>query len=215
MCYEKAISFLLLLMLLYSCQKKHQNVIEIYLTKERIPHKVGVPFDEMPKYIDVDLTDWVFGRYDNYFVSYDTIKKDFIFLGDFEVKKEDLEEEPFITNDEILGFDFEKSNVVVSGKSYYKFSDKRIENLAQFMICINKEPVINGYFLSGMSSAYFDWYAMYYLPYSEKYKDDVIDLYLYFDLRNRSVEIPDFQTTNPEFYQAFQTRNKENKLFEE
>lgn len=56
---------------------------------------------------------------------------------------------------------------------------------------------------------------MYYLPYSEKYKDDVIDLYLYFDFRNRSVEIPDFQTTNPEFYQAFQTRNKENKLFEE
>lgn len=212
---KKLFPYFIFLLILSSCQQKNQDVIEIYLTKERIPHKEGVPFDEMPKYIDIDLTDGFFGRYDDYFVSYDTIKKDFIFLGDFEVKKEDLEEKPFITNDEILGFDFEKSNVVVSGNSYYKFSDKRIGNLAQFVICINKEPVINGYFLSGMSSAYFEWYAMYYLPYSEKYKDDVIDLYLYFDLRNRSVEIPDFQTTNPEFYQAFQTRNKENKLFQQ
>ncbi len=211
---KKLFPYLLFLLVFTSCQKKSQDVIEIYLTKERIPHKVGVPFDEMPKYIDVDLIDGVFGRYDNYFISYDTIKKDFIFLGDFEVKKEDLEEKPFITNDEILGFDFKKSNVVVSGNSYYKFSDKRIGNLAQFVICINKEPVINGYFLSEMSSVYFDWYAMYYLPYSEKYKDDVIDLYLYFDFRNRSIEIPNFQATNPEFYQAFQNRNKENKLFQ-
>lgn len=206
--------YLLLLFVLNSCQKKNQDIIEIYLTKERIPHKVGVPFEEIPKYVDIDLTDFGFGRYDNYFVSYDTIKKDFIYLGEFELKKEDLEDEPFITNDEILGFDFEKSNVIVSGSSYYKFSDKRIRNLSQFVICINKEPVINGYFLSGMSSVYFDWYAMYYLPFSEKYKDDVIDLYLYFDIRNRSIEIPNFKITNPKFYQAFQIRNKENKLFQ-
>src|SRR5690606_18094592 len=114
----------LLLFVLYSCQKKHQDVIEIYLTKERIPHKVGVPFEEIPKYVDIDLTDPVFGRYDHFFVSYDTISKDFVFLGEFDIRRENLEEEPFITNDEILGFDFEKSNVIVSGNSYYKFSDK-------------------------------------------------------------------------------------------
>jgi hypothetical protein len=212
---KKLFPFLLLLISLISCQKKHQDVIEIYLTKERIPHKVGVPFEEIPKYVNIDLTDPVFGRYDHFFVSYDTISKDFVFLGEFDIRRENLKEEPFITNDEILGFDFEKSNVVVSGNSYYKFSDKRIGNLNQFVICINKKPVINGYFLSGMSSAYIDWYAMYYLPYSEKYKDDVIDLYLYFDFRNRSIEIPDFQTTNPEFHQAFQTRNQENNLFQQ
>ena len=196
-----------------SCQKTNQDVIEIYLTKERIPHKVGVPFKEMPKYVDIDLTDPVFGRYDYFFVSYDTIKKDFIYLGEFELKKEDLEDEPFITNDEILGFDFEKSNLILSGKSYEKFSSK-IPPLSQFVVYINNNPTIGGYFLSPMSSAYFENYAIYYFNYTKEYKEDTIELSLVLGKKFEGVEITNFQITNPEFYQAFQTRNQENNLFQ-
>jgi len=211
---KKLFPYLIFLLILSSCQKKNQDVIEIYLTKERIPHKIGIPFHEMSKYIDIDITDNGFGRYDNFFVSYDTIGKDFIFLGEFDIKRENLEEEPFITNDEIIGFDFEKSNLILSGKSYEKFSSE-IPPLSQFIVCINNKPTIGGYLLSPMSSAYLENYAIYYFNYTKEYKKDTIELSLFLGKKFEGVEIPEFKTSNPEFYQVFQTRNKENNIFEE
>ena len=211
---NKVFIYLLFLIVMSSCQKKSQDIIEIYLTKERIPHKVGVPFDEMSKYVDVDLTEGFFGRYDYFFVSYDTINKKPIYLGEFEVKKEDLEEEPFITNDEILGFDFEKSELVINNKATNRIS-KEIKELQQFVVCVNNKPQIKGYFQNVMSSKIFETFNLFYFKSQDELKDENYHLILHSGVAKNEFIIPDFQTTNPEFYNAFQTRNQENNLFQQ
>lgn len=196
-----------------SCQKTNQDVIEIYLTKERIPHKVGVPFKEMPKYVDIDLTDPVFGRYDYFFVSYDTINQRPIYLGEFDVQKEDLEPEPFIKNCEIIGFDFEKSELVINNKATNRISEE-IKELQQFVICVNNKPQIKGYFQNVMSSKIFETFNLFYFKSQENLKDENYHLILHSGIAKNEFIIPNFKSQNPEFHQAFQTRNQENKLFQ-
>ncbi len=46
---NKVFIYLLFLIVMSSCQKKHQDVIEIYLTKERIPNKDGITLEQVNK----------------------------------------------------------------------------------------------------------------------------------------------------------------------
>lgn len=219
---KKLFPFLLLLISLISCQKKHQDVIEIYLTKERIPNNFGITLEEVSqKHFEeqIDSNDYkeLYKIYDKG-ITYDTINKSIIYLGDFSFSLSDLENVPIITNDEIQGFDFKNSQILLKDTAIKKLSD--LNNFHQFVILANNKPILNGYFENHFSSRLINTYFIVYYRNVEnipnfKVTESFNPLYLFQGTGQKGWEYPDFQTTNPEFYQAFQTRNKENKLFGE
>lgn len=119
---KKLFPFLLLLISLISCQKKHQDVIEIYLTKERIPNKVGIPIQEYWTLNKMEQKELEFHPDKFEFMTVDTIQDQLIELGAFNFEIADLEQSPFITNEEILGFDNERAELFFKNQVIAKFS---------------------------------------------------------------------------------------------
>lgn len=219
---KKLFPYFIFLLILSSCQKKNQDVIEIYLTKERIPNKDGITLEQVnKKYFEeqIDSIDYkqLYKIYDKG-ITYDTINKNIIYLGDFNFSISDLEEIPIITNNEIQGFDFKKSQILLKDSAIKKLSD--LSNFHQFVILVNKKPILNGYFENHFSSRLISTYFIVYyrnIQNIPKFKitKNYNSLYLFQGTGQKGWEYPEFQTTNPEFYQTFQTRNQENNLLEE
>ena len=152
--------------LVLSCTKK-EDVIEIYLTKNKIESYNGVPLRVgikdnliLKNVVDFYGTD----------IRVDTITEKLIYMGHFNVQKEDLEEKPFIINSEILGFDFEKSEIHLSKnaeeKIYNTQNDWR-KNTAlrkQFAICYNGAVVLTGYLIPSICSHHSNTYQIWYNP---------------------------------------------------
>lgn len=211
---KKLFPFLLLLISLISCQKKHQDVIEIYLTKERIPNKVGIPIQEYLILNKMEQKELEFHPDKFEFMTVDTIQNQLIELGAFNFEITDLEHFPFITNEEILGFDDERAELFFKNQVIAKFS--KLEYNSQFVLFINKKPIINGYLQTGFSSRRFNetYIGLYTKPNKEKEPDTFSIILLYGDIESKA-SVPDFKILNPEFDQAFQTRNQENNLFQQ
>lgn len=205
---------MIFLLILSSCQQKNQDVIEIYLTKERIPNKVGIPIQEYFRINNFDLSE--VERYpEKYeFMTVDTTNQQLIDLGNFNFEIKDLEQYPFITNDEILGFDVERAELILKNEVVDKFS--KLKYNTQFVLFINKKPVINGYLETGFSSRLFNnTYVGFYITPDKDIKSDFFSLNLMYGNYEIKSIVPDFKILNPEFYQTFQTRNQENNLLEE
>src|SRR5690606_23732456 len=112
----------LLLFVLYSCQKRQQDVIEIYLTKERIPNKAGISIQEYWTLKKMEQKELEFHPDKFEFMTVDTIHNQLIELGAFNFQIADLEQFPFITNEEILGFDDERAELFFKNQVIAKFS---------------------------------------------------------------------------------------------
>src|SRR5690554_2038147 len=203
---KKLFPYLLLLLVLNSCQKKNQDVIEIYLTKERIPNNIGIPIQEYFRINNNDSSgiNQFSEKYE--FMTVDKSSQQLIDLGNFNFELNDLEQHPFITNDEILGFDNESAELFLKKEVVDKFS--KLKYTTQFVLFINKKPIINGYLETGFSSRRFnDTYTGFYITPDKKRKSDSFSLILlYGDIESKAT-IPDFKSLNPDFYQVFQTRN--------
>ena len=90
---------------------------------------------------------------------YDSISKEFIYGGKFAATVKDLQATPLINNDEILKLDLEHSELFLSEQGRNKIK-KLVPNMrtgTQFAICVNKKPVLTGYFRSNYSSFIYTW----------------------------------------------------------
>ena len=103
----------------------------------------------------------------------DTIKDKPIYMGHFFVTNKDLEEKPFINDSEILGFDFENSEIhfskSVTEKIYNSIPNWRKKNYfgKQFVLCHNGKIILNGYFIGSMSKYSSNTYQIKYHNYPE------------------------------------------------
>jgi UDP-glucose 6-dehydrogenase len=108
---------------LFSCKKKN-DIIEIYLTKEKIESYDGVPLRTAIK--DTTIIRQVLESYKEE-IRINTVNNKPIYMGHFSAKFSDLEEKPFINDSEIVGFDFENSDIVLIGTEYDELSRELIK----------------------------------------------------------------------------------------
>ncbi|AWA30952.1 hypothetical protein HYN48_13180 [Flavobacterium magnum] len=155
---------LLLFMFFISCENK-KDVIEIYLTKNKVESYDGVPLRTAIK--DTAIIKQVLESYKEE-IRIDTINDKPIYMGHFLVGAKDLEEKPFINDSEILGLDFKNSQIyfseTVSKKIYNAIPQWRKTNYfgKQFALCHNGKIVLSGYLFGSMSSYWSNTYQIRY-----------------------------------------------------
>lgn len=145
---SRVLILLIFLILFISCEKK--DLIEIFLTKNRIESYDGKSLKSSIK--DSLILDRITNLYgDN--LRYDSIKDRIIYMGRFNAVKSDLQLEPFIKDSEILELDVSASRIyfkeMVQNRIYDSLPKWTKEGGfvgRQFVICLNGKIVSNGYF---------------------------------------------------------------------
>lgn len=163
---KNILSILILPFLIFSCEN-NQDKIEIYLLKNRIRTSEGIPSLEYMKLKNI--------KYDENleFVkncNYDSISKQFIFGGKFKVNKENLKAEPLITDENIIKLKIKNNELILSDYAKNKISNLKpdMKYGIQFAICVNREPVLTGYFRSVYSSIIYNWNYIAYDNYNKQ-----------------------------------------------
>jgi hypothetical protein len=155
-----------------SCSKKEQ-LIEVYLPKKPIPSFEGLPLEKAFKENEVAA---VAEKYKNSMVRFDTINHEVIYFGKFIAEMNDLQSNPFIRNDEIRGFDLNKSLLITSKSARNKMSHLKTERKNyygnQFVLCIDKKPIISGYLIKQTNSIF--WSNTYEILYDSDLKSGKI-----------------------------------------
>ena len=178
----------LLSILFYSCNSKEskevekiqpEKKIEIYLTKNRVESDEGIPYHKIVK--DTQIISQLKTRRIEKFLRIDTtnlkslefysIPTDkLIFAGHFSPKQNDLEKEPFIREDEIIDFNIKESKIILSNSAAKKLT--RFFPIGhfgkQFVITVDKTPIINGYFYSYPYSYFVNTNVIEYFPNSKE-----------------------------------------------
>src|SRR5436190_2278445 len=90
----------LFLITLTSCTK-NDDLIEVYLLKERIETNEGIPLSKIKEFKADDTYSKSFIEGTNY----DTIKHEYIFAGKFEVTDNQMQSEPLVLDSEIMSLD--------------------------------------------------------------------------------------------------------------
>jgi hypothetical protein len=199
--------FLIFLLLLTSCENK-SDIIEIYLTKAKIESYDGVP-------LRIAIKDSVIIKQvlDSYYeeIRIDTINYKPIYMGHFKVENNDLEEYPFITDSEILGFDFDESRIYfsksVTEKIYKSIPEWRKESHfgKQFAMCHNGKIILSGYFIGSMSSYWSTTYQIYYHRYPEHKRNDTVTSVSFLMSDSLNFEKNNLKK-NKDLYNAFKNR---------
>ena len=163
-------SILLLSFLFFSCNNR-EDKIEIYLIKNRIRTTEGIPILEYVKLKNIKYEENLENVKD---CNFDSISKKFIFGGKFNVKKENLETEPLIADQDILKLNLKKSELIISEIGRQKITQLKpnMKYGVQFAICVNKKPLLTGYFRSIYSSYIYNWN---YISYDHYNKEKRID----------------------------------------
>lgn len=199
--------FFVLFLSFFSCEEK-KDVIEIYLTKNKIESYDGVPLRVAIK--DSVIINQVLENYGEE-IRIDTIKDKPIYMGHFLVAQKDLEEKPFINDFEILGFDFENSEIhfskSVTEKIYNSIPNWRKQNHfgKQFVLCYNGKIILKGYFLNSWSSYWSNTYQISYHPLPEKKIADTLKYVKYRISDSLNFEKNNLKK-NTELYNAFKNR---------
>lgn len=155
---------ILLIIFIYSsvlsCANE-KDKIEIYLLKERIRSSEGIPILEYATHQNYPLTQEITSIEK---ANFDTVKKQIIYGGEFSVSKEQINNLPLIKDTEIIKFDSNTNQLIFSASGR-----KKIENLkpsmkfgTQFVICVNGEPSLTGYFRNHFSSYIYNWNYIHY-----------------------------------------------------
>ena len=156
-------------MFFISCEEK-KDIIEIYLTKRQIENFDGVSLKVGIK--DSSKIKRIIERFGSN-TRIDTINDKLIYMGHFNSKQNDLQDEPFINDSEIIGIDFENSQIhfkkSVTENIYNSIPNWRKDNNIgkQFVLCHNKKIILNGYFLGSMSSVWSNTYQILYHNYPD------------------------------------------------
>lgn len=116
--------------------------------------------------------------------------------AEFEASPEDLQDEPFITNDEILAADIKNRKIVFSKSASEKILglEKSFISGKQYAITVNDKIVSCGYFWSNLSSTY-PYYNSIFPPMdsevNEKYTIKDSTYFDLFHLKKSSIMLPD------------------------
>lgn len=165
---------LMVVFTLVSCETKREDKVEIYLLNKRIVSSEGIPFRETSLY--KKLPDSLFDLEQYKDVSFDPVDSTMIYGGKFEVVEADLLEKPQITDDQIVGLNLKTNEIIFSNSGMKRLGDVPPNgNLgAQFAICVNKKPVLTGYFESFTYSRFhFNWNYIIYISKFEVEQDEV------------------------------------------
>jgi hypothetical protein len=151
-----------------SCQK-NEDKIEIYLTKERIESTDGILIKDFYTEEKLqNLPNFSIERIKKLITKnarIDTTKeyRNIIYCGKFIANFEEWEKSPIINNSEIISFNvkestFEFDKLVIEKLSKIEFDENYIGK--QFAICVNKKPIMFGYFLNSFQSYYSENYTL-------------------------------------------------------
>jgi hypothetical protein len=153
---KKTFSYIFIFLILTSCnntEKKNSPNIEIYLTKNRIQSNQGIEINS--KNIDSFGYKKVADRFDFDIVRLDTMNSALIFAGEFVADKKDLNSEPLLSNKNILEFNSQNGFLKVDSIGAKKIKGIDAKGYGtQFVLTINKEPKLFGYFYSYPFSYY-------------------------------------------------------------
>jgi hypothetical protein len=211
------------LFLFVSCKKTNkeqidQNNIEIYLPKKRIESYEGVYYKDIIK--DTALLKQLKYRLRGDLLRIDTTNlKDldtlkiplnkYIFAGHYNVKNNDLEKTPFITNDEIIGFNLKNSEIILSNSAAKKLN--KFHPMShfgeQFIITVNKRPVLNGYLYNFVYSYYVNTFHIPYIQYSEELLKDKKEGHIFSLKYGQDIQTPNLKE-NLILYNAFKESNR-------
>lgn len=156
---------LMVVFTLVSCETKREDKVEIYLLNKRIVSSEGIPFRETSLYKKLPDSLFDLERYKD--VSFDPVDSTMIYGGKFEVVEADLLEKPQITDDQIVGLNLKTNEIIFSNSGMKRLGDVPPNgNLgAPFAICVNKKPVLTGYFESFFYNRFlFSWNRISYFP---------------------------------------------------
>lgn len=155
------IAYVTFIISLTSCDNREKDNIEIYLLKERRDNIDGIKLSELSKYAEKNNIN--FTEFDSS-TTYDTVNKKLIFASDFKFKQSDLKREPFIKNEEIIGLDLQDNKIEFSNSGGFKILKLKpnMRKGEQFVIVVNKKPVMNGYLYSPYSSNGSTWVCIQY-----------------------------------------------------
>lgn len=134
------------------------------MTKETIKGITGIPIEKY--YKNHPKFDEIMKSFGDKNFTVDTINGNLVCCPEFKVEKGDLHKKPLITDEEITGFDFQNSSILISKSGVRKLLELPFDTIdrKQFSICINGKPELNGYFLSIWSSFYSENYVFFYQP---------------------------------------------------
>lgn len=147
----KRILAILLLLCIGCKQEENKPKIEIYLLKHPVASTEGIP------YIDSEEYKLEGGEYDPAWLEiarYDTIYQQILHGGKFVASVSDLQDHPFINNEEIKYFNPTHHCIILDERA-----ESRIQKLLpaaskpQFAITVNKKPLFFGYFWTTMVSS--------------------------------------------------------------
>lgn len=154
------LTLILLIVISITACKKSNERIEIYLLKERKLCAEGTPFLKL-KMADT-LNQEI--RESLKYSSYDEKDSTFIFSGKFIAEKKDLNEKPLIADQDILSLNLKTNEIKFSQSGIIKIRSIKpnFKYSTQFVICVNDEPQLTGYFMNVFSSYPPSWnYILY------------------------------------------------------
>lgn len=146
---------------LFSCKEK--NSIEIYLLNKRKENIHGINTSLSKKYLAKNYKSFIDNKYYE-FITVDTINDKIFYADEFNVENKDLLETPFISDSEIKGVD------TLNGYIYFnKSASRKIISLVkphnllkgtQFVLTVNKNIALKGYFWASKSPQGTDYYTI-------------------------------------------------------
>lgn len=176
--------FLIAVLLNFSCQQRNsKSEIEIYTIKS--------------------------SENENISVSRDSKKGEIIYAPKFEVTSDLINENPIITNDEILCLDIVSGKIELSSDAINKIValNPSMKHGIKFAICQNKEPIFTGYFWSSFSSYGSNWNCIEYKHTEKATKPLKLNIYKGNGIDATKREKIDFRNY-PKLLQYFQDSGK-------
>jgi len=176
-----------------------ENCIEIYFYKEPILPENCVWYRDS-KYYKNERFD-----FNKEYGIVDTIKNRISHGAYFKNNLSKIESKPFINNNEISLINNLKTSFVINkiikiqNTNYYR----RLFNLKQFVLLLNKKPILNGYFICSTASTVCEnTRILIYDP--ELYKNKL----LLWNFKDRKITDINLKKDYPELYQAFKNTNR-------
>ena len=200
---KKTFCYILITLLLVSCNQTDNNYvpeIEIYLTNKRIKSYQGLEISE--NNIDSLRYRYVESRFDFNVVRLDTTTNELIFAGEFTAEKKDLRDKPFLNKSRIIEFNPKNGHLMIDSIGAKQITElPRSNNMGhQFVLTVDGEPKLFGYFYSYPFSYYCHTYTYDFLRPVQKTEFEMT-----YGMHMRKV---DLEIENPELYKILSNKYK-------
>ena len=186
------------------------NCIEVYLYKEFIPYTNCIKFNQS-KYYKKNI-DHLFVIEDKNYI--DTLTLKITDGSKFPISLNKINSKPYLTNISIKKFHIKSNYIEIEKLDYIRlFKWKKNDSPKQFVLLLNKKPILNGYLFNAIYSYKIHDIMLLYSVSSNKTSKD-------FPLKSKSLIVPKLYLANiypnyinlkkdyPELYHAFKNSNR-------